>query len=177
MKKLIVDGIDLSGLLGIPYAGSRHPGNTPVKDFLESPDIGGNCEMLALGALWIAGFYVEPKRSIELWHDRDFTVEVLAPYKAFDIFLFLPKGADPHKVTQDVKKLPKNGADSIELDELKKFHQGIYVGKIDGFDSKDLILHLPRPASSVIWPLEKFQRCEKEYWLFKVKRPNVRRTP
>ena len=177
MKKLIVDGFDLTKLMGVLYVGSRHPGNTSVEEFFRTLHAGGNCEILALCALWIAGFYVEPKRSIELWHDKDFTVEVVAPYKAFDVFLFLPKGVDPHKLSEVVKGSHQKGEDSLELDELKRFHQGIYIGQIETFNSlvKDCILHLPKPTSSVIWPLEEFAKCEKEYWLFKVKRPVIRR--
>lgn len=173
MEKLVVAGIDLSGLLNVPYAGGRHPLKITILEFLLSLGEGANCELFALAILRIAGFYVEEKRSIELWHDTDFTVEVegVGPYQPFDIFFFLPRGADPHRVEEEVLKgfFEEGGQNGIDLNELKRFHLGVYIGSVDS--SEHCIFHLPKPGPSTIWPLEYFSRSDKEYWLFKVKRP------
>lgn len=173
MGKFAVAGIDLSRFVGVPYAGERHPGNTTIREFLDSCDEGSNCELFALAVLRLAGFSVEEKRSIELWHDMDFTLEVKEDglYELFDLFFFLPKGADPHKVEEEVLRgLYSQGSTlhNVDPNELKKFHLGVYIGSIGG--ETDCIVHLPKPGPSAIWPLSYFGESEKKYWLFKVKR-------
>lgn len=170
MRELVVAHIDFFRFLNVPYVATRHPGNTTIQAFLDFPEHGANCELFALAALRLAGFYVEEKRSIELWHDDKFTEEVEKSglYEPFDIFFFLPKGADPHKVEDEVSQ----GLYSLDANELKKFHLGVYIGEVGG--EKYCLLHLPKPGPSVVWPLSYFGECEKEYWLFKVKRPFIK---
>lgn len=177
MQKLIVGGVDLTRFLGIPYIGPRHPGNVSDREFYEflaNPNLGGNCELCALGVAWATGFYVELKRAIELWHDKDFTLEINedTPCREFDILFFLPKGVDPHKVEEDVAMGLYGGR--YGPNDFKKFHLGVYIGKHEGLEHG--VLHLPKPGPSTIWDFSQFERCEKEYWLFKVKRPFKRRT-
>lgn len=168
--ELVIAGIDFRRFLNVPYAASRHPGNTNIQAFLDLPEQGANCELFALAAVRLAGFYVEEKRSIELWHDTKFTKEVKEEgvHELFDIFFFLPKGVDPHKVEDEVLL----GLYNCDLNELKKFHLGVYIGEVGG--EKDCLLHLPKPGPSAVWPLSYFAKSEKEYWIFKVKRPVIR---
>ncbi len=170
MGKLIVEGVDLTEFLGVPYVASRHPGNTSVQEFVNNPKLGANCELFSSGIRRKRGFHVDQMRSIEMWHDTNFTVEVNeAPYEPYDCFLFLPKGADPHKLIEEVKnfhELPEN-----DINELKKFHQAVYIGPSHDDYRSGLFLHLPKPGPSCVWQFEDFAKSEKEYWLFKVKRP------
>lgn len=174
MEKLIVEGIDLTDFLDVPYVAKRHPGNETIEGFIKNKQDGANCELFSLGVVSHRGFYVPQARSIELWHDEVFTFEIGEEalsqklYIPFDLFFFLPKGVDPHKVEDEVAK----GSMNTNLNELKKFHLAVYLGAVDGLDSSFCLLHLPKEASrSVIWTLEDFEESEKAYWLFKVKRP------
>lgn len=168
MELLSVGGVDLTGFLGIPYNALRHPASESIEGFLAQRERGANCELFSLAFWWAAGFYVEPKRSIELWHDSSFTIEVSRDEcEIFDIFFFLPKGVDPHKVVEDVL----HGAYKEDLNDLKKFHLAVYIGPIAQYGFSPCLLHLPKPGPSCIWPFESFVRSPKEYWLFKIKRP------
>lgn len=174
MGTLIVEGVDLTEFLGVPYVGNRHPGNETIEGFLKNKQDGANCELFALAVIWHRGFYVPTARSMELWHDEVFTSDIgedaftQKSYIPFDIFFFLPKGADPHKVKEEILKIQTE----TDLNDLKKFHLAVYVGAIDGFHSPHCLLHLSTEETrSVIWPLEHFEKSKKEYQLFKVKRP------
>jgi hypothetical protein len=48
------------------------------------------------------------------------------------------------------------------MNELKKFHQAVYIGARDDDCGNAPFLHLPKPGPSCIWRLEDFGRAEKE---------------
>lgn len=158
--ELVVEGVDLSDLLEVPYVGRRHPGNVALQDFLENPKTGANCQLFALGVLDIAGFLLDPgMRSSELWLDCDFTERIQADclelmahshLEAFDIVFFMPKDADPN--------------------DFKKLHVGLYLGNPScGFYKS--VLHNARPGPSCIWPYERFAQSDRQYTLLGAKRP------
>ncbi|MFY9457721.1 MAG: hypothetical protein WAP23_02220 [Candidatus Spechtbacterales bacterium] len=184
MERLVVEGVNLTEFLGIPYVASRHPGNILVDDFLANPGLGANCQLFALGVLRKAGFYVDEKLpmdqggrfgSRELWLDCEYTEvvkegtcspEVLMglffddKLQPFDIYFFLPPGTHPF----DAGLLGRR-----EL--LKKLHIAVWMGFVEtgkgGYASP--WLHNAKPNPSVLWSRKDFD--DAGYFLFGVKRP------
>lgn len=172
MERLVVEGVDLTKFLDIPYVGRRHPENVSVAEFLSNPELGSNCQLFALGVLAYAGFQIEESSpeggrmgSRELWLRNSFTHYVVSEdirylakeLKPFDILFFFPKDASPW--------------------ELERLHIGIYIGEVDGFDSPNCVLHnhdMGGPGSVEVWYLEQFEACEKRYWFRGAKRPIYR---
>jgi len=180
MDRLIVDGIDLTEFLGIPYVASRHPGRVSVENFLKNLQKGSNCQLLTLGILAKAGLYTpncinagRGKRvgSKELWLDTGLTYQIVMRLSgnenvlrdvylrdgkflwAFDILFFSPPGADPD-------------ADPYNYQNL---HLGIYIGSFG--ENKHCILHNTKPGPSTIWPVWDFHK--KGYTLFGIKRSKL----
>lgn len=186
-EQLIADGVDLTKLRGVIYRGPRHPGNTSVEKFLATLEQGGNCQLLALGAVRMGGFYIDDPFPIdqedrfgskELWLDTQYTEVVESgglshetlqhllldgKLHAFDIYFFLPPGVCP----------PAAGSD-IDPELLKKLHVAVWMGFVEVCKggSVSLWLHNARPGPSALWTLEDF--CNRGYSLFAVKRPTCR---
>lgn len=182
MGKLIVEGVDLTDLIGVPYVATRHPENTSARKFRKRPELGANCELFSRIVVLRSGFFIPRIRSIELWEDEIYTSDLGDPgeviregnIKPWDILLFLPKGADPHRVVEEVRCL--KAEDCTNLSESKKFHQAVYIGHVKEYGSVHCLIHLPlETGKSVVWPLDHFAKSAKEYWVFKIKRPLVRR--
>src|SRR3989338_8153833 len=114
-ERVIIGGVDLTDLVGVPYVSSRHPGNVSVREFLENPNLGSNCQLLTLGVLARAGFFIPSAirmdqggrfGSQELWLDDVWTKRIFCRDSLntkirwfngifcaeFDIFFFWPPG-------------------------------------------------------------------------------------
>lgn len=151
MIKTPEENFELHKFVSIPYRGSRYPGKVSVKRFRE----GSNCQLFALGVLDSIGFLIDhDMRSDELWNDTNFMYFVGNEPIYFEIFdvLFFMQGI---------------------LNELdpKRFHLGIYLGKVPGLTYRHCVLHNPRPGPSTIWPLEDFEKSSRKHRLFGAKRP------
>lgn len=191
MEELVVKGVELTEFLGIPYVGSRHPGNIPVEDFLANPELGANCQLFTLGVLRIAGFYIDEKLpmdqggrfgSKELWLDTKYTKLVIVGWCSakvlwelflegemcvFDIYFFLPPCIDLR-------------SESFDTDEdlFKKLHIAIFTefdlaGYGPGSGPQRPFFHNAKPGPSALWSLKDFEG--KGYILYGVKRP-IQRT-
>lgn len=186
MEKLIVEGIDFTEFLGIPYVGSRHPGNISVDEFLANPRLGANCQLLTLGVESRANYLISPAiqmdqegrfGSKELWLDTECTglvasgglsakalwlLFLLDELKVFDIYFFWPPGVCFSKTISD-----------IDPELFKKLHTAVWMGFVDtdkgGYVS--LWLHNAKPGPSALWPMQEFH--DRNYSLFGVKRPTV----
>lgn len=186
-EKLVVRGVELTDLLGVPYGASRHPGNISVDEFLANPKLGANCQLLGLGAVRRGGFYINETLpmdqggrfgSKELWLDTQYTKLVIGGWcppqilwklflagelHVFDIYFFLPPSVD----------LRGNDTDTDE-ELFKKLHIAIFTG-FDfgghelGSDPRRAFLHNAKPGPSALWSMNDFE--EKGYRLFGVKRP------
>ena len=190
MEKLIVDGIDLTEFLGVPYAASRHPGNVSVDEFLSDPRIGANCQLFALGVLRKAGFYIDDQLpmdqgerfgSRELWLDIKFTDAIVADdqsaqrninillntggahLNAVDIEFYFPPGYWSSETLNNVRE-----------EDLKRLHVALRLGRIEGWGSDNpcRILHNAKPGPSALWTLKDFH--DMGYLLFGIKRPICR---
>ncbi len=181
MGKVIVGGADLSDLVGIPYVASRHPGNVSVDEFLKNPKLGCNCQLLVLGALKKAGFYIpsdirmdEGERfgSQELWADREWTETIFTAgiggsllgfhhYRGrpFDIFFF-----SPIEWSGGRKRI-------LQPNEYKRIHVAVYIGKQVEFAKGrgECILHNATPGPSKIEVISFI--AGHYYLLLGVKRP------
>lgn len=188
MDQSIVGGVDLPELQGVPYVGARHPGNTSVEKFLATLEQGGNCELLALGAVRKGGFYINDELSMdqggrfgskELWLDTQYTEVVtrgrvfpelfehvfsVDKLKIFDIYFFLPPGV-------------RSSATSSQIDPelLKKCHIAVWMGFVETGKGgpTSLWLHNAKPGPSALWTMQDF--LDRQYSLFGVKRPTRRR--
>jgi hypothetical protein len=190
VEKLIVQGVDITDLLGMPYEAGRHPGNTSVDEFLADPSGGANCQLFALGVLRKAGFSIDDKMpmdqgerfgSKEFWLDTRYTKLVTGGWRflqarqsmrrllfggklrVFDIYFFLPPGIDLRGENPDTDE-----------DLFKKFHIAIFTGF--DFDGREdfsnlsrVFFHNAKPGPSAVWSMRDFE--EKGYTLFGVKRP------
>ena len=182
MGKLVVEGVDLTKFLGIPYVGSRHPGNVSIEEFLAHPELGANCQLFTLGVLARAGFSIDYKLpmdrgerlgSKELWMDDTRTRKVAViegewtlaneislcreASRTFNLFFFWPKGVYPQNLPSDFKKL----------------HVGICVGSLTATHSHD-VLHNAKPGPSSVWRLGDFFRSG--YRPYGIKRHTYRKT-
>ena len=186
MKKLVVKGVDLTELLGVPYETSRHPGNVSVEEFLANPERGANCQLFALGVLRKVGFDINDQMpmnqgerfgSKELWLDVKYTKLVVGVWcareilwelflkdklRVYDIYFFVPPGVDFHD---------KDLSDDVLF---KKFHTAIFTGydfagHAPGDEPQKALLHNAKPGPSALWSMGNFE--ERGYTLFGVKRP------
>lgn len=167
-----------------------------MEDFLLNPESGANCQLLALGVLRRAEFYIDDTLpmdeggrfgSKELWEDRVWTTElftqhevfyvlqrrpvlspafIIAAARPFQIFFFWPKEANPNL--------------SRCLPDLKRLHVGICVSrgiaenplspqKALPEPTAPLILHNAKPGPSCLWTLEDFE--EHGYSFYGAKKP------
>lgn len=190
MGELTIGGVDFSEFMGIPYEGSRHPGNVSVDEFLKNPKLGSNCQLLVLGVLKKASFDIsgikmdqdERFGSKELWEDRLWTSEVLdgrhydspsidfneaisfmLAVQPFNIFFFSP---------------PEEGnIDRTRPLKLKRLHVGICTKSANDLYEEDntsppYIFHNPRPGPSCLWTFDDFE--DRGYSLFGAKKPVVK---
>lgn len=168
-EEVIVEGVNLTRFLSVPYNASRNPANTSVEEFIASPRQGSNCQLLTLGILKYVGFdtaVLDYPRigSRELWEDDNFSEKVLVADKEcpgpfidyfivyrmpFDIFFFWPPGIGEDK------------------SDFKKFHLGVHLGNTGEYIVP--ILHNPRGECSQVWEIKDF--FSGGYQIFGVKRP------
>lgn len=189
MGKLIVEGVDLTPFLGIPYVASRHPGNVSVEEFLANPQLGANCQLFALGVLRKGGFYIDGQLpmdqeerfgSKELWLDTTHTKRVvggLGLFRPEDLFrLFL----DGETRFWDIYFFLPPCLGELDTDEnlFKKLHVAVFIGfdfigRGTSEDQNKGFLHNAKPGPSVPWSLRDFH--DRNYSLFGVKRPLLRK--
>lgn len=169
MGQVVVDGVNLTRFLSVPYNARRNPENTSVEAFITNPGPGSNCQLLTLGIVKHAGFDIGvldyPRiGSKELWEDDNFSEKVLVVDKKcygpfidyfiaqrmpLDIFFFWPLGIGEDK------------------SDLKKLHLGVHLGKTGEYIVP--ILHNPRGECSQIWQIKDF--FLRGYEIFGIKRP------
>ncbi len=188
MEKLVVDGIDLSNLVGIRYDASRHPGSVRIDEFLKNPQLGSNCQLLVLGALEKAGFYIgsqikmdqgERFGSQELWTDKIYTKLLLSvterPIGILNIDAALYRislEGCAHEFFNIFFFWPP-GWNPLSLPyDYKKMHIGVSVGLIKEEGSDPFILHNAKPGPSNLWTLKDF--VANKYFPFGVKRALIK---
>lgn len=181
MKEFIINDIDFSEFVGIPYVASRHPGSVSVDEFLKNPRVGSNCQLLALGVLKKAGFYIGKIRidqrerlgSRELWLDTFYTRKVCSIEKARYNTLRLGAADYMRLLFSECKpfSLVFFWPPGCEDGDFRKLHVGVCVSKVNGC-SEHRVLHNPREGPSVVWSISEF--IEHGYFPYGIKHPRIR---